>query len=418
MLFKKSLFFLIVFFAAWSISAAQEISGDVFGKQKRHYHPGAALGFEYTDNLYNTKSDKESDFTTVFSPSIAFSAPGSRDVELILNSETGAPGGLALSRDTLESTDKYLAYLIYNPKAEWYAENSRENMVSHNAKAAGQLNFSGGLLIDMAVKYATASEKRGEVGKRETDEYEDILYNLIIRYDVSPKLFFEGSFSGYKIDYDLSESQFRNRDDLSWSLSAGYRISPKTSFSLEYQRADVDYDKPYSPTSTANYYHDNTEEIYSANVSWDITAKSKGKFKIGSSEKELDSGESSDDLFMELNLNHSFTTRTSVQFAAARRFYETNFGYADFYVSDRISIFYNQELSSRINGKINFYFTKDDYSGVDLKNKIYEIGPSLEYNLNDWFSAETGYLFETRDSNYSVLEYDTNRFYLSFNAEF
>lgn len=414
----KKLFFILILICFFSVNGfSAEISGDIFGRQNRHIHPAAALGIEYTDNLYNSNTDKESDIALVFSPSIALAVPGTKDVDIVMNTDTGAPGGLSLSRDRIDSKRKYLGYFIYNPKAEVYKENTDENMVSHTIKAAGQYNAPGGLSLDIAGRFSNSSEQRGEVGNREQDEYKDLLFDFIARYDVGAKLFVKGKASSYSIDYDLKSSEFRNRSDKSFGLSAGYKLSPKTEVALEYQRAEVNYDEAVSVNNKI-YYRDSTEDIYSANFSWYMTGKSKGVLKFGSVSKSFDSGNDADDMFAELNIIYRITTRKRLQFAASRRFYETNWVKADYYISDKLSFFYEQKFTSKITGSINLYWTSDDYDSMDLKNNIYQLNPAVEYKYNDWLSFKGGYVFETRSSDYESLEYDTNRLYVSVNGQF
>ncbi|MCW7755072.1 outer membrane beta-barrel protein [Desulfobotulus sp. H1] len=393
------------------------ISGDVLGMQRRNVHSAVALGFQYTDNLYNSKNNKEADTSFIFSPSIALALPGTRRVDVALSPDTAAPGGLGFSRERVDSTDRYLAYLVYNPKAEFYADNSDENFTSHNVKGAVQYNAPGGLTLDLAAKYAKASEARGEVGNRYLDEYEDMLYDFIVRYDFSPKLFVRGTASGYNLEYDRTESDFRNRTDMAWSMAAGYKFSPKTELSMEYQKVWVDYDKLLENPGT-HFRRDSDEQRYALNLAWRMTAKSRGRFKIGQVEKSLDGGKDDTALFMELQLVHNITTRSQIMLEASRRFYETNFKEASYYISERINLAYRQEFTPRITGKVRLGWSADDYSGITLENDTYRFNPSCEYSFNNWLAIEGGYSYVKRTSDRNDLEYDTNTFTLTVIGRF
>lgn len=389
---------------------SEEITGDVFGKQRRNIHPAVGLSFQYTDNLYNSNTDEESDFSTVFSPSIAFALPGTRDVDIVMNTDTGVPGGLSLSRDRVDSTERYLAYLIYNPKGEYYFDNDDENFISHSVKGLAQYNARGGFSVDLAGRYASSRETRGEVGDRESDEYEDFLLDMILKYDITPKLFFKAQFARYDIEYDEVRSNFRNRTDSSWGVSSGYKLGSKSDISLEYRYTDVEYEE--------DILADNDEKSYSVNFDWDMTAKTKGKIKVGKTDKSLDSGKDSDDFFTEIDLRYDFTTRTRLNIAGSRKYYESNFTGADFYTADKLALIYEQEFATKLTAKVNLVWSHDDYSGADIESDTYMFNPSVKYDVKDWFYIDLGYSLETRDSDLEILDYDTNSVYMSFNGQF
>ena len=79
--------FLISIMAAWSAFAADQseeavqpsIGGEIFGKQGGYVHGYLSVAERWTDNLFYTPDDTDSDFVTHVTPGIRLSLPGTKE---------------------------------------------------------------------------------------------------------------------------------------------------------------------------------------------------------------------------------------------------------------------------------------------------------------------------------------------------
>lgn len=395
------------------------ISGSIFEKENGHIHPFASISTTHTDNVFNSADYVESDLKTVFSAGIGFALPGVRDIDLNVNLNTASPGGLALSRAEIEGTDRYQAYFLYNPKYETYLDNSDANYDSHTMTGAFRYNFRGGLSVEVLDRFAKASEELGETGSTDRDEYTHNLVDSRVRYEFSPKLDFGVRFAYYDLEYDRNSSAYRDRSDVTLSTDASFQILPKTSIIAELQHLNICYDQ--------SIQSDSTELNAFAGLKWDVTAKSKGTFKLGYGTKDFDKEGDISDLILELQLRHYFTTRSNLLLAATRRTNESNYGFLPYSVTTRFYGAFAHEFNPHISWRLLLSgemedFESDTSDDEDMENKTYTFEPSVSYKFYKWYEARLAYRYTTRDSNYDTkpldLNYDTNEIILSLNAVF
>lgn len=390
------------------------ISGDIFGKKNRVFHPSFTISGEYTDNLYNTHTDEEDEFITVVSPAITFALPGTEETDIRINSATGVPGGLMLSRDMLETANRLQGILSYAPEFEIYANNSDENFTRQTLKGAFQYNAPGGLTIDIADQYRKDQEMRGETGNQSGEEFESNLANGAIKFAFSPKFSMGANITTYALSYSASSADFRDRDDTAVAGAFYYHLTDKTEVFTEYKFIDVQYDAAVSSD------RENTEDQVVAGVTWRMTAKSRGTFKLGYAQKDFDAPGVDDpsDWYAELNAAHKFTTRTMIQVGAVHRFSETNFSASDYYATDAVNLVYTQELTPKVQWRTAIRYSADDYDGVDLELENYGIRPSVSFLPYRWLTVDLAYDYEKRDATVDLLDYTTNSVILSIEAMF
>src|ERR1700690_692298 len=67
------------------------------GRGGYNIHPFISFSEYYTDNLFNTRDDKKSDFFTVLSPGVWLGFPWVKEAMPLTKTDTGSPGGLSQS---------------------------------------------------------------------------------------------------------------------------------------------------------------------------------------------------------------------------------------------------------------------------------------------------------------------------------
>ena len=415
------LFFLISPFLVYAdeedkLTEKGKISGDIFGKKGGYFHAFLSVAEQYSDNIYYTRYDKESDYITVISPGIWLALPGTKEKLSEINTLSTMPGGLVLGGYNYQSYRRYQSYLSYSPEFEIYSENSDENTDSHKVEGLFQYNFRGGLSIGLAEKFLRSHDPWGTGISTELDKYKTNLFSAMLSYDVSEKFKFRMDYANFNVDYDESRNRARDREDNGFSGYIFFKFKPKTSFFTEYEFTKVNYD--------TGALYDSKEHRYFAGLQWDITAKSKGSIKAGLGIKDFyDPGiKNSEEFIFEIQVNHQLTSKTSLNLSAYRRTTETTITTTDYMITNSFSASYLQRFTSFISGYLNMDYTYERYEGdltfgyetKERKDELYGIAPGLRFRLLRWLTADIEYSYNKRDTNFGYFAYTNNTVLIRF----
>lgn len=414
----------VSFFCNTTFAAEEEPTGqsakatDVFGRKGGYFHPYLSISENYNDNVYNTNTNTISDSLTVISPGIWLAVPGTKEPLLNLSTSTATPGGIALSRDKTEYFKRYQLYLLYGADIIRYQDETSEDTEDHRAEAFFQYNLKGGLSIDLIDQYMKNHDSRGTGVSTELDMYDTNLANTAVSYDVSEKFRLRADLSRYTVDYDASRNRARDRDDTSASAYVFYKFMPRTSVFVEYEHIGVDYD--------INTLSDSTEQHIYSGLKWDVSQKTRGKFKAGYLHKNFDRTgiKDKDDLTLELQGDYTFSPKTSVMVTGTRRINETTIQTSNYTLAHSVSLTYAQKFTKKISANLGFTFTNDEYDGTLTvgaqtgvrTDDIYSIAPALQYAIMDWLTADLSYIYGERDSNFNAYDYENNTVFLRFTA--
>ncbi len=385
----------------------------------RYFNPSLTITEVYTDNAYNTNTNKKSDWSTYIVPSFNFQLPflhlQHAEIE---DSSTRAPSGLLLDRRTPESFTRYDLSVKYQPIFPVISQNSPSgNMISHKLDGIFLYNFRGGVSFSLADEflrsYDTRSKIQGEVN--EVDKYMSNLADAILTYDAGARLQLRGDYSYYFVDYDAERNSFRNHHDNAYSLYLFYKIQPKTALFLQYSFINIDHDFT-APADSATF--DSKEHHYLVGIDWDITAKSSGRISAGYGTKDFENSEQFRDFIYEAQITHRFTPKTSVIFKAFRKTQETDLETFLFMLSNGATMSYQQMMTRKITAAIDLLYEIDRYEGnqgvligfPDRKDYVYQAGVRFQYAFRRWLRTDIGYSFTRTDSNIPVYSYSTNTF--------
>ncbi|ESP92611.1 hypothetical protein PL2TA16_04117, partial [Pseudoalteromonas luteoviolacea 2ta16] len=87
-------------------------------------HGYLSVAERWTDNLFYTSDDTDSDFVTHVTPGIRLSLPGTKEDLLAISTATTSPGGLTFDRLADPENRQFQAYLSYSPEMEFYHDHS------------------------------------------------------------------------------------------------------------------------------------------------------------------------------------------------------------------------------------------------------------------------------------------------------
>jgi len=392
----------------------REIGAEVFGREGGYIHPFLFLEGKYTDNLYYTHTDEEDDFITSVAPGFWIAVPGNREKLLEARTTPTSVSGLQVSRMKPQSNRRMQAYFLYSPEVVYYSDNSEHDHISHRAEAMFQYNFDMGLSVDVMDLFNDQYQINNNATRR-LDEYYDNLANIMLTYDPSDKFRFRLDYSNYWLDYDENVNDFRDRTDNSVSLYAFYQLQPKTSVFAEYAFADIRYD--------TNDLFDSEEFRYYVGLDWDVTAKSRGRVKLGYMEKDFDSDRFSDEsgFSAELQAQHTFTPKRSATLTAYHRYTESSVVESYAVLTTGVDFSLMQRFTDKWSATVNALWYRDEFEGDytvgdeigEREDDTFRIGPALIYEPRDWLQADLGYYYSNRDSDFERFDFENNTLYFS-----
>ncbi|MEW5746963.1 MAG: outer membrane beta-barrel protein [Nitrospirota bacterium] len=399
------------------------IAGDIFERRGGYVHPFLSVTEYYTDNVFNTKDNKEDDFVTVLSPGIWFAVPRVKERVMEISTASVAPGGASATRFLERAPGRYQAYALYRADIEIFARNSSENTDNHLAEGVFQYNFRGGLSVDVMNQFAKTHDVRGRATGDDItlDEYNANYFSTILTYKISDRLTLRADYANYLLDYTTDNDNFRDRKDNSASGYIFYRIGPRTSVFGQYEFIDVDYDESTLPSSKQHHVFVGARR--------EVTDKSRIMLKAGYGTKDFENSTvgNKDNVLLEAQVQHSFTTKTSVSVIAARRFSESDLRTTQYVLTNSVGVHYRQRVTSKITGSLLLTFADEQYKGDPVtaggetkqrKDKYYGVGPGVQYRFKEWLSAEARYTFSKRDSNLSFFDYTNNTVALTVTGSF
>jgi hypothetical protein len=326
-------------------------------------------------------------------------------------------GGLTFNQPWGEVFRRYQTFLYYRPDIPLTSSNS----VSPYGSSPSHLLAGGFLFSGKRLSFRIQDEYEYSYQEREADmivrpdqqdRYDANLFSTGVSYDTLNRLRLGIGYSNFKIDYREQQSGFRDRTDNNLTAAAYYRISPKVQLLAEYQHYDISYDQ--------NSPLDSKEQYLYTGFQWDITAKTKGYFKLGYSVKSFShSSDNYTSFSYEGQIDYRLTPKSSLTLNAYQRTHETDILGTAFSLSSGASLRFQHMLTPKITSGLLLAYYRDKYHGTPqdptggnpVKDTIYQAGFDLQYAFKRWLKTRAGYLYTTKDSDISSLEYHTNMFF-------
>jgi hypothetical protein len=310
----------------------------------------------FRTNVFQTSSDKQSDFANIINPGLRFELPIAQRHRLSLG---------------------YLGnYFIY----------SRFNELNHydqNANLDLLLNLRGGLTARLgnAFRYATIEPTSDQ--PRSRPYYRDTPY-VNIDYNVSSKTKIQGFYQFDLLDFQVGDVNSYGYQ--TGGVALYYKFWPKTAALAQYIFSSYNY-----PNSSSSNSITNSPLI---GLTWDITAKLSGTAKFGYSfinyEKNLpDRNNSPSNWIMSVQTLYRFSRYTDLTLTVQRsRQDDVDFNNSPFWST---GIFVNLSHDWH-------YFKTTTYMGFAFINDSY---------INSTFDINKGFL--TREDNFLYLSFGASR---------
>jgi predicted porin len=376
------------------LGASEEASAIYLGKLT--VNPYLNFSPRYEDNVFAQKTDTVADWYFITSPGIKM--------------QLGQPERNMVAAEFWADVFRYV---------DTGAQNDVED---YNLKLDAAMNFPGGMSVRFADLGRRGHETRGQqnlaiTGTGQQSRFWDNNAEIEVGYQLSDRFKAALAYKNYYIDYLLDSNDFRSRDENGASLLGYYQFMPKTSAFLQGIYNKVDH---LQDTAAASRL-DSDEYWAMAGLTWDITAKSKGTVKGGYEWKNF-TGDSSGTNFSSpvyyVELDHSFTPKTSVRISGRRQANETDDPNAAYYTTTNGRI----ELTFRPVSKLSISpyggYAYDRYSGETTvggqtgrrTDNLWTAGGLVGYDFNKWVGISFGYEYTDRNSNLDFYDYKLNNY--------
>jgi hypothetical protein len=387
-----------------------QIDWDILGSRGGWLHAHLTVNEKYTDNVFYTDRNEDSDFVTEISPGILLATPGTE--ARIVSTSKDVPGGITISRYERPAFRRFNAYLSYSPGFEIYKDNSDQNITTHQLEGSLQYEFRGGLSLGLFNQFIASYDPYSTRRSDETDQdkYQINLTQFDLGYRLSEKLSVDLGYSYFWVDYDQSESEGYNRVDHTGRGYIYFRVRPRVALFSGYEIAGIDYDERND--------RDSIEHRFWGGLQWNVTEKSRGRIKGGYSLKKFDDSDidDADETIFEAQLIYNFTPKTSLRLTGYRRNEEADTPGSDYTLTYGARAAYLQRITRKITFGMDFWYRNIDYQR-DREDDDYRLRPYLSYAFRDWFSMHLRYNFEKRDSNRDDIDFETNSVLLGFTLE-
>ena len=357
-----------------------------------YIYPAIGNSFLYDDNYFGSNTNRQSAFSTVFSP--------------LIRAELRPRGGSIYALT-------YAADIGRN----W--DSSADNFVRQRLFFDSTVIITTRARLALQAQYAESFERRGSTDRpfgTEPDKRADANVAGLFSYGAV------GARGRVDVEAGYQQSEYKNNRavtaafDHNTTFGGGafyWRVMPKTSLLFRVRQSQIEY--PGSAFADLS----STERQYGIGATWEATARTSGVFSFGQLKKEFDSPgrEGYTGAYWEGNVTWAPRTYSNFNFSTAQHTSEAT-GIGDFAVSRVVFLTWNHAWTSRISSRVRGGYRTDDYrgAGVTRQDDNSNIGAGVSYQFRRWLGFGANYDHLRRSSNVPNADYDRNVFSITISA--
>ena len=200
-----------------------------------------------------------------------------------------------------------------------------------------------------------------------------------------------------------------------YGMKAGWRLSPATRIYAAYHRQVIHYTVHQATPK------DNKGHLLDFGVEGRIAPKLTGRIQSGVQFRNYDfavfngAANYTVNWMVATNLTYTPLERTSIDLLLSRALQESTFAPSQYYVANIVGLSAKHKFPRKITGTLNMGVEFDQYpgftpsSGTDniggpsgkRRDDLYQIGPGLDYDIQEWLRASASYLYRERFSLFS-----------------
>jgi hypothetical protein len=370
-------------------------------------YPQLTISETYSDNIFATENDRESDFITTLSPDLSLESDWNNHA---LNFSTGLSKG-------------------------FYADNTRQDFLDFYGQTDGRIDVTRNIGLTGGGSVARRHQDRADPndqGGGDPTEFWDS--NAFAGYEHRFGRFrtnVEGTFQRLAYE-DVPASggsgpvnnSDRDRNIYGGNGRLGYEILPEYEAFVAIEGDRRVYDRT---PDDAGRSRDSSGVTPVAGVAYDFGGLLFGDVFAGWKTRWYDSSDEDNVNGPTFggSLEWNATSLTTVTGVVAQEVMETTDRNASSYVSTTGSLAVDHELLRNLLLNVNGSITYNDYEGSSREDYVYRAGTGLRYLMNRWFYVSGGYRFTRRSSDNSGnsargddQDFTENAFLISLEGQF
>lgn len=403
-------------------AGAESLTWSLLGTKGKNIHGAVTLAGIFTDNAFNTREDRKSDFSLFLTPELWLNLPRTDRAVTYDSVSPRSAGGHLLNTLLGERLFGYQASLYYRTDLPLITSNTSPygNTVTHKLAAGIALigNRTSLTLSDQFEKSYQEQEAGRIIRPDAQDRYDANRFSASAAYDTRNRLIFSLDYVNFITNYSSKSVAAFDRRDHGLTPAVRYRITPKINLLAEYAFYAISYD--------GNSFLDSNEQYLLGGLEWRLTEKSFGRLKAGYEVKDFEHGNRYRGYSFELQLEHRLTPKTQLALAAYRKTNEARVAGTAFAISTGARLALSYMLTARITAALRLAYLNDRHRGTSpfllsetvVKDNIYQAGVEVQYAFRRWLRARAEYLFTVKDSTDPAFDYRSSTLLLGLTGAF
>lgn len=308
-----------------------------------------------------------------------------------------------------------------------YLDSKQDNYTDHTFMLNAELAFAARHRLNLSGDYNLLHDERGQGISQGggslllvPDEYSQVAADAAYSYGAeSARGGLDFSIGLGAIDYDSRfvddgagglRDRTATRSYQFQSLGSAYSwsVSPDTKVLVELTAKNITYDVP-RVTGTL----DSLEADFFAGISWDVTGKSSGVFKLGYRTKDFEAENREDFSGPSWELRLSYTPRaySTFEIASERKSRETD-GLGSFIDSTLYSLSWDHDWSQRVSSSIKYRLENFNYVSTLRDDDRDYFTLSMDYAWRHWCAFQIGASNNSTESTIRLYDYDRQKVFL------
>jgi hypothetical protein len=355
------------------------------------FTPALNLGLEYTDNVFGTSQNEESDVAAIINPSIGATTTWSRHA---------LTGDASITRRE---------YADFNDESVW----------NWTLGGAGRLDVRRDTSLEAGARYSALTEARTSAGAAnqaaEPIEYDSFNAFLGARRAVG-RFLAQGELGLDEIDYDdallfgggIADQDFRDHTQTKATARADYAVSPDTAVFGRIRLNEREYDLAPPNVTTLR---DSSGYTFDVGADFDIRGVATGVFGIGYTEQDYDFAglPDVDGLSLDGLIRWFPTQLTTITLSAARDIKDAPFANSGGFFATSAGVSIDHELRRNVILSAGFSLSEDDYSDIDRTDERYGLNAGVTYFMNRNVGVRGSWNYQNQDSSGAAGNQDFSR---------
>ncbi len=403
-------------------AGSESLTWSLLGNKGKNMHAAVTLTGLFTDNAFNARENRKSDFSMFLTPEVWLNLPRTDKIVSAEGLSPSSAGGHILDALTGERLFGYHASLYYRTDLPLITSKTSPygNAATHRL-AAGLALIGNKLSLGLSDQFEKSYQEReaGQLIRADSrDRYDANRFSAAAAYDTRNRIILSLDYVNFITNYHSETGKALDRHDFGLTPAIRYRLTPKINLLAEYSYYVVSYD------STSSL--DSEEQYFLGGLEWRLTEKSFGRIKAGYEVKDFEHGGRYRGYSFELQAEHRLTPKTQLSLSAYRKTNETRVAGTAFAISTGARLSLSHMITSKITAAIMLSYLNDRNRGTSpsslsetaVNDNIYQAGIEVQYAFRRWLRARAEYLFTIKDSSDPAFDYRSNTLLFGLTGSF